>query len=394
MNISKRVRDGGSDAQRPTLLIVSFSRIVADARLLKQIRAFTPDYEVTTCGYGPQPDENVAHIEIDDAVSTQLKQLQGIALRARLYRFAYWVSPQARQARRLLRSATFDAVLANDLDTAGAVLAVFESRRIHLDLHEFWPGRHDDVAEWTALRAPFYSWQLRKWATQARSVTTINESLAERYSDDFGLRCGVVTNATEFQELAPGSVKQPIRFVHSGASQVNRRLERMMRAVARSTTGATIDLYLVGTGSAYYRSLQDLARDLGERVRILPPVSHADLVSTLNQYDVGLPFLPPTTTNIRMSLPNKFFDYVQARLAILTGPTPPMKELVEKFDLGVVTADFEEESLVRAIETLDVERIQSWKRNADAAAEPLSAERQNAGWLEPISHIAEETRQR
>lgn len=378
--------------QRPTLLIISFSRIVADARLLKQIRAFAEAYDVTTCGYGPQPDPRVEHIELDDAFSTSLKRLQGVALRARRHRFAYWVTPYARRARRLLRGRSFDAVLANDLDTAGVALSAFDPQRVHLDLHEFWPGRHDDVAEWRALRAPFFAWQLRTWASRVRSATTINGPLAERYAAEYGIRCGVVTNATEFQDLEPVPVEEPLRLVHSGASQVNRRLERMMRAVARSSNGATIDLYLVGAGTAYYRSLQDLAEELGERVRILPPVSHAELVSTLNRYDVGLPFLPPTTTNIRMSLPNKFFDYVQARLAILTGPTPPMRDLVEQYDLGVVTDDFAEESLTRAIDALDPEQVRVWKDHAQLAAEPLSAERQNDGWLAPIARIAEESR--
>lgn len=376
--------------QRPTLLILSFSRIAADARLLKQIRAFAGEYRVTTCGYGPQPLADVEHLELDDTLSKRVKQMQGAALRLRWYRLAYWLIPYARQAHRLLRGRSFDAVLANDLDTAGVALSVADGSRIHLDLHEFWPGRHDDVAEWRRLRAPFFSWQLRTWATRVRSVTTINVPLAERYAEDYGLECGVVTNATEYQVLDPLPVAQPLRLVHSGASQVNRRLERMMRAVAGSTTGATLDLYLVGVGTDYYRSLQDLAEQLGDRVRILPPVSHTDLVATLNRYDVGLPFLPPTTTNIRMSLPNKFFDYVQARLAILTGPTPPMKELVERYDLGVVTDDFEEEALIRAIDALDARHIEAWKRNADAAAGPLSAEQQNDGWLQPIARIVRE----
>lgn len=378
--------------QRPTLLIISFSRIAADARLLKQIRAFAGEYRVTTCGYGPQPFEGVEHLELDDTLSKRVKQAQGVALRLRWFRAAYWLIPYARQAVGLLRGRSFDAVLANDLDTAGVALAVADADRVHLDLHEFWPGRHDDVAEWRRLRAPFFAWQLRTWGRRVRSATTINVPLAERYADEYGIECGVVTNATEYQELQPVPVAEPLRLVHSGASQVNRRLERMMRAVARSTSAATLDLYLVGVGTDYYRSLLRLAEELGDRVRILPPVPHAELVATLNRYDVGLPFLPPTTTNIRMSLPNKFFDYVQARLAILTGPTPPMRELVERYDLGVVTDDFEEASLVRAIDALDARRVEEWKRNAHRSAEPLSAEQQNDGWLQPIARIVNETR--
>ncbi len=45
-----------TDRSRPRLLILSFSPIVSDARLLKQVRRFRDDYAVTTCGYGDAPE--------------------------------------------------------------------------------------------------------------------------------------------------------------------------------------------------------------------------------------------------------------------------------------------------------------------------------------------------
>ena len=42
------------------LLIISFSPIARDARVLKQVRLFTPKYEVTTCGFGPAPEASNA----------------------------------------------------------------------------------------------------------------------------------------------------------------------------------------------------------------------------------------------------------------------------------------------------------------------------------------------
>ena len=40
---------------RPRLLIISFSTITADARLLKQIARLREDFEVHTLGYGDVP---------------------------------------------------------------------------------------------------------------------------------------------------------------------------------------------------------------------------------------------------------------------------------------------------------------------------------------------------
>ena len=54
---------------RPTMLILSYSPIARDARVLKQVTRFTRDYEVTTCGYGPRPEGVAEHIEIPESES-------------------------------------------------------------------------------------------------------------------------------------------------------------------------------------------------------------------------------------------------------------------------------------------------------------------------------------
>ena len=104
-----------------------------------------------------------------------------------------------------------------------------------------------------------------------------------------------------------------------------------------------------------------------------PPVSPADLPRVLNAYDVGIFSLPPQTRNHALMLPNKFFDFVQARLAIVFSPSPETSRLIERFDLGAVTEDFSPESLAEALRRLDRPRIAASKANAHGAAMELSS---------------------
>ncbi len=92
------------------------------------------------------------------------------------------------------------------------------------------------------------------------------------------------------------------------------------------------------------------------------PVPSAELIETLNDYDVGIHVLPPTNTNNELALPNKFFDYVQARLALVIGPTPSMVEILREHDLGIVTADFEPASLTAALDALTPSRSRASRR--------------------------------
>lgn len=375
--------------ERPKLLILSFSKLESDARILKQINLFKDQYEVTTCGYGTSPDDHVNHVEVSSHNTKGDALAQALCLRTRQYKQAYWRTTYAREAAEKLKGTTFDAVIANDLDTVGVALRLVEPQKIHVDLHEFWVGIHDDVPAWTKLRKPFHEWMITNWVSQVHSVTTVNEAIADRYLSDYGVQCSVVTNASPYQEFEPTTTHEPIRLVHSGGAQPSRKIEIMMRAVARTQGNVTLDLYLVGTGTAYYQSLVDLAEQLGDRVRLLPPLPYSELLRTLNQYDVGLQVLAPTSTNNSLALPNKFFDYVQARLALVIGPTKPMVKVLKEFNLGVVTESFTEESLEAVLEKLSATRIAEWKQNSNAAASQLDMKKQLPNWEQPVVEIVQ-----
>lgn len=342
-----------------------------------------------TCGYGPSPGVAVEHVEIPYEEPRWRTLVRAAFIRLYAFRLAYRVSQPVYLAKRTLKRSgfRFDAVLANDLDTAGASLSVAHADRIHLDLHEYWPGRDDQNPAWVRLRQPFMAWQLRHFARRVRSVTTVSDTIARRYLDEFGFESAVVANASPFKQLQPSTVREPLRLVHSGATRPNRKIEIMLQAVAASRAGVTLDLYLTGEGTAYYEYLRNLTHELGERVRILPPVPHAQLVETLNRYDIGLHLLPPTNTNNALALPNKFFDYVQARIGIIIGPTASMVEVLKQHDFGVVTDEFSAQSLTKAIDSLEIESVRQFKQNSHRAAQELSAEVQSQAWWVAINRI-------
>ncbi|GAA2188527.1 glycosyltransferase family 4 protein [Leucobacter alluvii] len=372
----------------PSLLVLSFSEIESDARVLKQVRLFAErGFDVYTCGFGDAPPEATRHFRLSPQVPRKLVLVQAALYRLHLYRSAYWVNPYVRAARKVLRELKVERVIANDLDTAALALAIAPAQRVHLDLHEYWPGRDDNNAAWVRLRQPFMKWQLRTFASKIASVTTVSTTIARRYADEFGIAAGTVTNASPYRNLVPRQVSAPIRLVHSGASRANRRIEVMMRAVAASKNDVLFDLYLTGMGTPYHDQLLQLADELGERIQVLPPVPHESLVDKLNEYDIGIHLLPPTNSNNMLALPNKFFDYVQARLGLIIGPTASMADLLHEYSLGVVASDFTTESLTAAIDDLDVASVQAYKSRSDAAAHELSAEAQNGVWSEAIARL-------
>lgn len=360
--------------RKPTLLIVSFSDIANDARVKKQIDLFAERFQVTTCGRGPAFRSDVEHIELLPSERRTTQIAQAILLRTKLWGAAFSLEGETRQARRQLRGREFDVAIANDTESVSVAGLAAGYAHTLADLHEYWPGLHDQSPAWVRLRQPYYRWMIRKFVSRCGAAMTVSQTIADRYLREFGVRCSVVHNATPKHALVPTPVAQPIRIVHSGGAQPNRRPEVMMRAVARSSSDVCLDMYLTGQGTEYARELVKLADELGSRIRILPPKPYDELIAALNSYDIGIHILPPTNTNNTLALPNKLFDYVQARLGLIVGPTPDMQLRVEEYALGAVTTGFDEEAIVRVLDELDPRLVTVWKENASIAAEHLNSD--------------------
>lgn len=371
---------------RARLLILSFSNISADARVLKQVKLFADIYDVTTYGYGPSPDPRVRHLRLDDAHGIRRWRRSDLILRR--FRRIYWRQPAIRQARADLQAVDrFDVILANDIDTVGLALALKPAHGVHADIHEYAPRQNEELLVWRVFIAPFVKWMCRQFLPHVTSMTTVGQGIANEYERVFGVRSKVVTNAAPYAELAARPVGTPIRLVHSGASIRNRRLEVLVAATMASKSEVTLDLYLMGNDPEYITELRSLAAG-SDRISFPEPVPYQDLISRLNEYDVGVHIVAPTNFNNRWALPNKFFDYVQARLGLIIGPTSEMQNLLEEHKFGAVADDFGTAALTEVLDSLTVDQIRSWKSHATTAAHALSAEAQMGAWSSAVSALA------
>ncbi|MBC7593165.1 MAG: glycosyltransferase family 1 protein [Kineosporiaceae bacterium] len=380
---------------KPSLLIISFSEISKDARVLKQVRAFSEAYRVTTCGFGAAPLVGVEHLRVDvptvgrahRALRFPLAAIDLVAAKLRVFPWIYARIPYVGEARRHLSGRRFNVALANDVDTIALAIDVAGRDRVHADLHEFFPGIHDDPTALGRRQTAYLTWLVRRYAAKAKSVTTVSAGIAHAYRA-YGFDCEVVTNATPRYELSPTPVGLPIRLVHSGNAQPSRQLDLIMRAAAETTADVTPDLYLMPNDAMYLAKLKSLAAELGPRVRVCDPLPQSQLVEALNAYDVGVHVLPPTSFNNANALPNKFFDYVQSRLGLIIGPSPEMARTLHEHGFGAVSADFSVDAIRTRMDELTPDLVEHWKQRSHLAAEALSADSQIQVWARAIALIA------
>ena len=361
----------------PRILCISLSPLQRDARVLRQIGVLAELGEVTTVGYGPAPERSTAHIEVPAHFASLPQTVLGVAtLAARQWRRAELAAPAVRFVRDALRDERFDLVVSNDARVLALAHAVAHGAPVWADLHEWAPEERTHVLSWRLLVAPLMRHLCARYLPLCAATSTVCEPIAELYDRDFGVHPVVVRNASPWQPLEPSPVDEDrVRLVHSGGAVGGRNLETMIDAVAALDERFTLDLYLVpaNDGGAYQRSLE--ARAAGnDRIMFHAPVAPSELPATLNAYDVGVFWIPPTHTNARLTLPNKFFDYVQARLAIAVGPTVEMQRLVEQHGLGVVAEGFSVEQCVASLAGLTADDVRRFKAAANSAARELSFE--------------------
>lgn len=165
----------------------------------------------------------------------------------------------------------------------------------------------------------------------------------------------------------------------------------MIDALELSAANVTLDLFLTPNDAQYVAELRARSADLSA-LTVHDPVPYTELIQTLNAYDLGVFILEPLNFSYRWALPNKLFDFVQARIGMIVGPSPEMVTLVNDYQLGTVADGFTAAGLAKCFDALIPEEVLAWKRSANAAASELSSETQVQRWRDAIDRLLVSTR--
>ena len=145
-----------------------------------------------------------------------------------------------------------------------------------------------------------------------------------------------------------------------------------------------LDIILVpGIRSYMDRLKRKFADDL--RIRFLEPFAYEEIVQKTNNYDLGVFLLPPTNLNYRFALPNKLFEFIQARLGIIIGPSPEMAKVVEMYHCGMVLPSFDPAECASALSSIQTRQVAEWKEASHRASSRLAAERFSNRLVENVS---------
>lgn len=278
----------------------------------------------------------------------------------------------------------YSAIICHDALLLPVALAVKASRPetakqcpVIMDAREFYPRQFENQFLWKIALSGLNDYVCRQYLPQADLVFTVSPGLADGYKKEYGVACELLPSFADFQDITPHATGTLIRCTNHGAAMPGRHLESMIEAFAMLQGKASLDLMLVSSNARYLDRLQNMAASI-PNVTFVPPVPMTDIVQYIAHYDMGVYLLNADSFNHRHALPNKLFEYIQARLGVVVSPVPDMAALVREQGVGVVASDFSPQAFAASIKALDSDTVDRYKANANAIARSFCWERNAA----------------
>lgn len=258
--------------------------------------------------------------------------------------------------------------------------------KIVFNAHEYHPLEFEDLPGWLETEGKHFTTLYEHCLPQFDLVINVCESIRLKCLEEFKTDSIVIPNAAAFRDLSVQSTNAfPIRMIHHGVNLPSRKVENMIEIAAKLGDQYSLDLMLttVNGNESYDEAIRKKIAET-PNVSWKKPVTIHQICAEINRYDIGLFYLEPTNFNYRYALPNKLFEFIQARLAIAISPSPEMKGLVQKYKLGVYADQFSTDAMAEKIRALSPEDIQQFKQNSDQAASIENTEKYNAVYLAKI----------
>lgn len=379
-----------------SILIVCFNDLKRDARLIRQIDFLKADYKLTVACFDANEEGTYEILRVKKTkLSFFRKALSSFFLLTGINKIAYRLLYDYQKYIPGLRERKFDLVLANDIEALPFAVEVANGHsKVYFDAHEYAPRQFEDRLYWRIFFKRFTHALCRKYIPKAHGMSTIGEGIAQAYTSYFGRKPIIITNAAAYSELTPIPATQyPIKLAHHGIFNVSRHPHLLLDMMKNLDDRFTLDLIFLLPNQASPQTVESFEKFKTEaeatgRINILPALKTAEIVSGLHaKYDMGIIITPPVNFNHENSVPNKFFDCMQARLALGVASSKEVANMVRKYDIGVVAEDFTAQGMAKAIGVLSLEDVNRFKQNTQKAAREMNAESNKTLLLADIQRV-------
>jgi glycosyltransferase involved in cell wall biosynthesis len=264
---------------------------------------------------------------------------------------------------------------------SGHPRVIYDARDIYMDAANL--ARMRGPVRWVIARAE------KRWARRADRVVTVNEPYAEVMASRLGVPKPLIVMNCSYRFTPPDPPEHRFHehlglplstrvVLYQGGFSLDRGIEQLFDAI-RLLDDATLVLMGYGLQEATYRE-RAASAELRDRVRIMPAVPPAELLSWVASADVVAMPIQPTTLNHRLTTPNKLFEAMAAGVPVVASDLPGMAPTVLETGAGLVVDPTDPSAIAagcRQILDASPDERAAWRHRAlDAAHGTYNWERQ------------------
>ena len=247
--------------------------------------------------------------------------------------------------------AKVDLIFANDLDTLPAALwaAKIRKKRLIFDAHELFfempelQHRNFQKKIWKKIEDIFIP--------KLDSAITVCQSIADYYKEKYHIDFKAVRNMPLYK--FDNSEKEKLNFgdkkiiIYQGAINVGRGLEWTIEAMKYVENAV---LLIIGNGDIEEKLKQQVSDlQLDNKVFFLGKIVPEKLPAYTVNANIGLCLLENRGLSYYYSLPNRVFDYIQAKVPVLATDFPEISNIVNTYHTGITINNYEPQFLAKKI---------------------------------------------
>ncbi|MEO8721286.1 MAG: glycosyltransferase [Ginsengibacter sp.] len=269
-----------------------------------------------------------------------------------------------------------DILWANDLDVLlpNFMIARLKGMELIYDSHEYFTEsvyKNSSKIIWEKLEKNLFP--------HLKNVITVSDSLKKVYEHKYQVNVTVIRNVPfQFEDLGSDyTVKLPAdkkSLIMQGMGlNENRGAEEAV--LMMQFLPDNFNLYFVGDGTIL-NELKQKSTDLklNSKIIFVDALPYQRMMEYTRQCFLGLIFEKIDVTDEHLfALPNKFFDYIQASIPVLSTEAVEIKSLITRYEIGDFINSFDPHDMAdKVIEiSKDQPKYDQWKRNTAVASKEL-----------------------
>lgn len=271
----------------------------------------------------------------------------------------------------------------------GVLLKYLYKAKLVYDTHELETETSDN----SGFRKKLVKLMEKTFIKRCDLIFVVSENIADWYEKEYDIRRPVVVKnaprlidskkTNHFRENL--SIKDnSIIVLYQGGLSKGRGVDLLLECFKQRNDDKVVIVFM-----GYGEIEEDIKIASKERNNIFfhPAVAPEIVLEYTSSADIGISFIENTCLSYYYCLPNKLFEYAMAGLPVIVSNMKEMRELVEKYDMGIVVTDDKIESMNNAIDKILQSDIKQMKQNARRCAEENSWEKQEIKMINEYKRV-------